>query len=374
MKKNVFFILINFIGFLGFAREYHVSAIHGDDASSGNLLQPVRTISEASKRARSGDVITVHEGTYREFINPMYGGISETNRIVYQAAAGQEVIVKGSEIINNWEPLKNGVWKITLPDTFFGNYNPYRDSISGDWFTPWGRIHHPGEVYLNGKSLFEVETLNKVIQPSPLDKAQDQQRSLYTWYCESNDNSVTIWANFHESNPNKELTELNVRKACFYPEKTGVNYITVRGFQFRQAATPWAPPTAEQIGMVGTNWSKGWIIENNIISDSKCTGITLGKERGSGQNVAMADTTKPGEQHYVEVIFRALRLGWDKENVGSHIIRNNTIYNCEQAGICGSLGAGFSTITGNHIYNIWTKRQFKGIELGGIKLHVQLMC
>jgi alpha-L-arabinofuranosidase len=35
-----------------------------------------------------------------------------------------------------------------------------------------------------------------------------------------------------------------------------------------QAATPWAPPTAEQVGLIGTNWSKGWIIENNTVSDS----------------------------------------------------------------------------------------------------------
>ena len=43
------------------------------------------------------------------------------------------------------------------------------------------------------------------------------------------------------------------------------------------AATPWAPPTAEQIGLIGTHWSKGWIIENNDISYSTCVGIALGK-------------------------------------------------------------------------------------------------
>ena len=33
------------------------------------------------------------------------------------------------------------------------------------------------------------------------------------------------------------------------------------------------------------------------------------------------------------------------------------------------MGAAFSTIEHNHIYNIWTKRQFRGAEIGGIKLH-----
>ena len=50
-------------------------------------------------------------------------------------------------------------------------------------------------------------------------------------------------------------------------------------------------------------------------------------------------------------------------------MRNNTIFNCEQAGICGSLGAAFSRITHNQIYNIWTKHAFGGVEMIGIKFH-----
>jgi len=139
-----------------------------------------------------------------------------------------------------------------------------------------------------------------------------------------------------------------------------------------QAATQWAAPTAEQIGLIGTHWSKGWIIENNVISDSKCVGITLGKDRKTGHNVSSKDKNKGGHIHYNEVIFRALKIGWSKEKIGSHIVRNNTIYNCEAAGICGSLGAVFSQITGNHIYNIQRKQQFIGFETAGIKLHAPI--
>jgi alpha-N-arabinofuranosidase len=32
--------------------------------------------------------------------------------------------------------------------------------------------------------------------------------------------------------------EINVRRTVFYPEKTGINFVTVRGFIMRQAATP----------------------------------------------------------------------------------------------------------------------------------------
>lgn len=138
------------------------------------------------------------------------------------------------------------------------------------------------------------------------------------------------------------------------------------------AATQWAAPTAEQIGLIGTNWSKGWIIEQNVISDSKCSGITLGKDRATGHNVWSVDRTKDGALLYNEVIDRALAIGWSKEKIGGHIVRHNVISDCEQTGICGSLGAVFSQITDNHIFNIWAKHQFAGAEMGGIKLHAAI--
>ncbi len=40
--------------------------------------------------------------------------------------------------------------------------------------------------------------------------------------------------------------------------------------------------------------------------------------------------------------------------------------------MCGSMGCAFSTITNNHIYNIWRKRQFTGAEMGAIKFHAPI--
>ena len=158
--------------------------------------------------------------------------------------------------------------------------------------------------------------------------------------------------------------EINVRQTVFYPEKTGINYITVRGFTLEDAATPWAPPTAEQIGLIGTHWSKGWIIENNKISYSICSGISLGKYGDEWDNTS-ANTA----EGYVKTIERALANGWSKENIGHHIVRNNTISHCEQAGIVGSLGAAFSTVTGNTIHDIHVRQLFSGAEMAGIKFH-----
>jgi hypothetical protein len=353
------------------ATEFHVS-VNGDDSNDGSAARPLRTISAAAKLAQPGDTITVHAGAYRERVTPPRGGESDAKRIVYQAAPGEEVHIKGSEIAKGWKPFLPGVWKLTLPNSYFGQYNPYKDLIRGDWFNDKGRPHHTGEVYINGKSLYETHLIERVLNPRPYPDSRRPYDAMLAWFTESDETNTYIYANFGGLDPNAELVEINVRDSCFYPSEPGRDYITVRGFHMSQAATQWAAPTAEQIGLIGAHFSKGWIIENNVISDSKCSCITLGKERKTGHNVWINNPAKDGATHYNEVIVRALEIGWSREKTGSHIVRNNTIFNCEQAGIAGSLGAVFSRITNNHIYNIWSKRQFTGAEMAGIKLHAAI--
>ena len=165
MKKIIFSFLCLLAIFSSSvnAREYHV-AVTGNDKNDGSASTPFKTINYAAQLAQPGDVITVHAGTYREWINPARGGESDARRIVYQAAPGEEVFIKGSEVITGWKKEKEGVWKVMIPNSFFGNYNPYQDSIYGDWFGNKGRLHHTGEVFLNGKSLYEKEKLEKVYQ------------------------------------------------------------------------------------------------------------------------------------------------------------------------------------------------------------------
>ncbi len=338
-------------------REYHVSPA-GDDSGDGTKAAPLKTISAAAKKAQPGDVVTVHEGVYRERINPPRGGTSDKKRIVYRAAPGEKVVIKGSQIVKGWQKVENDTWKVTLPESFFGDFNPFKEVIRGDWFRPKGRVHHLGAVYLNGHWLTEAANKGDVLEPAgnnPL------------WYSEvKKDHTTTIWAQFKDVNPNKETVEVNVREAVFYPSEPGRDYITVRGFILEQAAPNWAPPTAEQVGLIGTHWSRGWIIEDNSIRYSVCTGLTLGKYGDEWDN--RAESAKG----YVGTIKRALKNGWSKENIGHHIVRNNEIYHCEQAGMVGSMGAVFSKVTGNVIHDIHVRRLFTGAEMAGIKFHAAI--
>ena len=163
-----------------------------------------------------------------------------------------------------------------------------------------------------------------------------------------------------------------MRRSVFYPSEHHLDYITVRGFELAQAACPWTPPTADQPGLIGPNWAKGWVIEDNVIHDAKCSAISLGKEASTGHNYATERGDKPGYQYQLESVFSARQIGWDAEHVGSHVVRGNTIFDCGQNGIVGHLGAVFSTIEDNHIYNIALKREFYGYEIAGIKLHAAI--
>ena len=338
-------------------KTYHVSK-QGSDFGSGTEYEPFLTINRAAACAEEGDTVIVHEGVYRECVNPKNGARTASRRIVYKAADGEKVTIKGSEEVSVWERVCESVWQIRLENTSFGTFNPYIETIDGDWLMePVDKFLHLGSVYLNGTALRE-NTENEL---SPME-----------WYTEQQGDYTVIYADFGGKEPNEELTEINVRRSCFYPEQTGINYITVSGFEFAQAACPWAPPTADQPGMVSAHWSKGWIIENNIMHDAKCSAVSIGKEISTGHNLYTRYHRKSGYRHQLETVFMARHMGWGKERIGSHIIRNNTIYNCGQNGIVGHMGGAFSEIYGNHIYNIGNLHEYFGFEIAGIKLHAAI--
>ena len=333
--------------------KYFVS-IKGLDANTGSKNDPFLTINKAAKVAKPGDTVIVREGTYREWVNPQRGGDSNSNRIIYEPYKDEKVIIKGSEQVNNWEKIEKSIWKATLNNDIFGDFNPYVETAIGDWLVYRSGKCHLGDVYLNGKSFYEVETYEELLNPTIRTEIKDNwteeiipildsDQTKYVWFCKVDETHTYIYANFHDFNPNEELVEVNIRRSVFYPKENGINYITVRGFEMAQAATPWSPPTADQPGLVGPNWSKGWIIENNIIHDSKCSAISIGKEKSTGNN--------------------------ESTFIGDNVIRNNTIYDCGQNGIVGHLGCVFSEIYDNQIYNIALKREFYGHEIAGIKLH-----
>ena len=351
---------------------YYVNA-SASKTGNGSESAPFKTIQEAADLALPGDEVLVFPGIYRESVDPKHGG-TENERIIYRSVEKGQAHITGAESVKGWEHIENGVWKAVVPNGIFGSFNPFTTLVSGDWYIAYS-VAHTGDVYLNEKSMYEMTDLEEIYHPKKAESSWDPDFSIYTWFTEqsSEKNKTIIYANFHELDPNHENVEISVRKNCFYPSEEGHGYITLSGFKISQAASQWAPPTAYQEGMVGPHWSKGWIIEDCEIYESKCSGISLGKYlQPENDNKWLKWKYKDGTQTERDCICQASYEGWDKEHIGSHIIRRCNIHHCGQTGIVGHLGGVFSIIEDNHIHHINNKQNLQGAEIGGIKMHAAI--
>lgn len=323
------------------SNEYFVDD-DGDDNNAGTSSAPFKTISKAAGIAQPGDTITVREGTYREWVKPAQGGTSEETRITYRAAEGEVVTLLGSEPVYGWEQESDHVWRAQLPEDFFGDFNPFNtlsrhpiyvaeDEEGDGWgWLKYGRWTHLGDIYLNGNGLTEKQHLEEV-NSTPL-----------SWYTETTNNQTTLWANFGEMNPNQNSIEVNARPYAFFPEKSGLGYITLEGFTILNVASHWAPPIHYQPAAVGPNGGHHWVIKNNTIMHAKAVCLSLGNPTGAA----------------------------DKTASGHHRITHNVILRCGQAGIAGAGWNKHSVISHNHIEDINYRREFGGWETAGIKHHV----
>ncbi|MCH5337990.1 MAG: right-handed parallel beta-helix repeat-containing protein [Acetatifactor sp.] len=338
---------------------------------NGSKEMPFKHINTAAQIAKAGDEVVVAPGTYREYVDPKNGGTGDA-RIVYRSEVPLGAVITGAEEVKSWEKYEGNVWVCRINNGVFGTYNPYTTLVGGDWyFAP--TVRHTGAVYLNDRQLYEAETLEECIKGEIYPPSWEPEYSVYKWYTEQNGDTTVIYANFQGYNPNEENVEINVRRNCFMPSKTGVSYITLSGFNVNKAATTWAPPAAYQDGMIGPHWSKGWIIEDCDISNSKCCGISLGKYYDpENDHYFTLKHVKSPTQMERDAVCRGQYHGWLKENVGSHIVRRCHIHHCEQTGIVGRMGCVFSIIEDNHIHNINNMQQLGGAEIAGIKFHAAI--
>ena len=308
-----------------FSTTWQVSK-NGNDASTTG---PFLTINKAAQVAQPGDSVIVRAGEYREWVKPARGGSSESARIVYKAAPGEVVEIKGSERVTTWVSQGNGVWKADLADAFFAGYNPFSYTLEGKYpgeggqYITSGQWCHLGEVYLDGQIFMEKQSLGEV------------QSTQKTWYTSRSGTTQTIYANFGTANPNTQLAEVNAREGIFGSSSvtSGINYVTVDGFRMSQSADAWKPPYTGGVSYaVIYPTGNNWIIRNCNIKYGKMRGMCLD---GGSQNT---------------------------------IVRDNVITECGVGGITGSSAHG-SIISGNWISDIHGSRPYGGDEHGCVKFN-----
>jgi hypothetical protein len=326
------------LSFYSIAKDIHV-AKNGNDANAGTQASPYLTIGKAANVSVAGDVIIIHAGTYREFVNPPRGGTSDAVRITYKSGAGEQVFIKGSEVVNTWVNVGGNVWKKDLPVSFFNGYNPYTLNVSG-FFQNYGQWHHRGDVYLNNGVLDERQTIGEV------------NTTANTWFTSTAGTTTSITANFGSANPNTQLTEINARESIFFTTAINVDYITIDGLRFLHAAPNWQAPNTSitpgpsfisHIGAVGSKMGKAWIVQNCEVQYSKTAGIMFGESPDDLANFSNVTA------------------------FGDHIIRNNTVTRCGEYGIVGQRCLSRSHILSNRVEKINYRNEFGGYETAGIK-------
>lgn len=340
---------------------------------NGSKENPFLKIQDAADIAVAGDEIIVAPGIYRENVDPKNAGTAE-KPIIYRSEKLKAAHITGAEKVSTWEKYEGDVYTASVSNDIFGSFNPYKELVKGDWFIAY-MTAHLGDVFLNEKSMYEVQSLDEVKNPKIYTASWDQPFTKYTWYATQDEekNETVFYANFQGLDPNNENVEITARRNCFYPQKEGVGYITLSGFTVSKAGCQWAPPTAYQEGMIGPHWSKGWVIEDCEIYEAKCSGISLGKYcQPNNDNKWLKWKYKDGTQTERDCICQAQIEGWTKENIGSHTIRRCEIHHCGQTGIVGHLGGVFSLIEDNHIHHINNKQNLSGAEIGGIKMHAAI--
>ncbi|MGM9892021.1 right-handed parallel beta-helix repeat-containing protein [Limosilactobacillus sp.] len=301
---------------------------------NGTKQAPFKRIQEAASIAHPGDLVMVMPGVYRESVNPCYSG-SKDKPILYQAVKQGLTVISGAEQVNEWEKIDVDVWRVVIPNQRFGEYNPYTTHVqeAGDY-------QHTGEVFLNNRALYEVDSLEKV--KTPTSKNPERQ---YVWYTRQDPkmDTTTIYANFQGKDPNSTNVELTFRETCFYPQRPRVNFLVLSGFTLTKAASQWADGKYNR-AIIGTNHAQGWKIVNCNISHAKCAGISLGRY-----------PTLPAEEEL-------------NAHPVKHYIKNNRIFDCGQVGVIGVDGNPSPVIEHNHFFRINTRFNLIGETVSAINL------
>ncbi len=121
---------------------------NGDNANAGTESSPLATLAAAVQRAPSGATIVMRAGTYRE------GDITISRQLTIQPYPEEDVCIKGSTIIDNWNH-SNGVWFHDGWTHDFGESNHHETSINPEY--PYAGL--PDMVFKNSIPLSQVASI-----------------------------------------------------------------------------------------------------------------------------------------------------------------------------------------------------------------------
>ncbi len=354
-----------------YTRTYHVNKNHpgASDQNNGTEEHPFLTINHAAQLVKAGERVSIHSGIYRELVRPRFSGEGADRMISYEAAPGEQVIIRGSRIITSpWIPsvdsndkaniagalngsIKPGfgeifskqLWMTTLPESLFENeYFAFRTPNASNeeidlmhWALRWkGRIPYSlprGSIFQEGRRLEQLASYEDLVR----------MKGSY-WVAPD---GLTIHIHpFGSINPNGVSFEAAIQPHIFQPESIGMGFIRVSGLTMEHCANGF-PRIGE--GALFTMGGHNWIIENNTVRQINSLGIEAGFQVFESRDKRYTKRTDP--------------------DIGYNIIRNNRISGCGGAGLRGHTVTN-ALVENNYIVDCgWQDIEFV-YEIAGIKL------
>lgn len=336
-----------------YQRVYHVACQSPDaaDDSPGTEEKPFKTIGRAAALLQPSEKVVVHEGVYRECVYPARGGTGPDHMIAYEAAAGESVCVKGSEIwrpafrrsegyrLKPWgaDPAAPGpaVWMADLPPGMFVGYNPFAAlNVSAEFWTftrEWTKEEVERFLMRRGMVFADGRPLRQVFRASDL---ADTDGAFWV-----EDPGLRIHLRLSgDADPDRVQFEVTAREQVFAPKQRELGYIRISGFQMEHAADGIPVP---QRALLSTGRGHHWIIEDNQIRWANACGMDVGAETW----------------HSVY-----------QKRPGSHIIRRNTVCDCGACGIAGP-SPDHTLVEDNTIERIGALNVERIWECAGLKFH-----
>jgi len=350
-----------------YSKTWYVDKNHpkASDTGSGMANAPFSSIGRAVERAQPGEQILIFEGVYREKITPIRGGLAADKMISYRAAPGEEVIVKGSKILNTtWEKVKldtllpsgllkskenqasKAIWMADIPEYLTDSlYDPIKlINIEDNEYQlmPWAKECKGSSPW----NLYRVLLFQSGTRLNQVDSLYKLSRSSASFYIDHFLKKVFVHTN-DKGDLNSKVIEIALNSHLFRPLEIGLGYIHIQGIIFEHCANGFLRTGT---GAVSTTGGHHWIIEDNIIRECNSSGLEVGHA--------------PFERNYKKP---ANIIPRKNKNNGGVIICNNEIYNCGTAGI-RSLTIRDGFFYANHIHHCgWHNAEFYW-ECGGIKL------
>ena len=329
-------------------RVYHVAGVSAAaaDDNPGTEERPFATIGRAAEVMRPGEKAVIHGGVYRECIRPARGGERPDRMIAYEAAPGEQVVVKGSRLwqaefrpSEGWSIRDAGatVWMADLPAEWFAAYNPFAlNNVFAHLctFVPnWTKEELEKLQLRRGMIFADGRPLGQVVHPREL-----AARDGAFWV---EDPGLRVHFRLPgDADPGQTALEAAVQEQLFVPRQRHLGYIRIRGIAFEHAADGVPVP---QRAAVSTWRGHHWIIEDCLIRHANAVGLDIGDED-----------------------WRAAK----HDPCGGHVVRRNRISHC---GVCGLAGVGSvdgSLVEDNVIEHVGGRVSERLYECAAAKLHV----